>query len=139
MSNFQNLPGLSHVIPLDQAAAMTKRYRDHRNEILKPEYANRDILAICETFNKIPVQHLVASDECVGLRIYYGMSEDLLCHAILVGVNSKGEDILPDTSSNFGGEGDGDGEDDGGEGGGTLEDSIRCPTVCPPDSPLNEP
>jgi hypothetical protein len=132
MSNLKNLAGLTHSIPLDQAVAMTARYRDHRNEILKPEYANRDILAICETFNKVPIQALAENPACVGIRIYYGMSEDLLCHAILVGVNNLGEDILPPTapSSNLEGDDDDDGE--------ILEDSIRCPTVCPPDSPLND-
>lgn len=134
MSNLKNLTGLTHSIPLDQAVAMTRRYRDHRNEILKPEYANRDILAICETFNKVPIQALAENPACVGIRIYYGMSEDLLCHAILVGVNDLGEDILPASarsasSSNL------DGDDDDGE---ILEDSVRCPTVCPPDSPLND-
>jgi hypothetical protein len=133
MSNFNNLKDLSHAIPLDEAAAMTKRYRDHRNSMLKPEFENRDILAICETFNKAPVQALIADPVCVGLRIYYGMDENLLCHAILVGVNDKGEDILPSAdSASVSSSGTDDGE-------GLLEDSIRCPTVCPPDSPLNEP
>lgn len=132
MSNFKDLPGLSHAITLDQAIGMTKRYRDHRNEILKPEYANKDILAICETFNKLPVQKLLDQPGCAGMRIYYGMSEDLLCHAILVGVDATGADMLPPTAGTNGFLGDDD--DDEGD---ILEDSLRCPTLCPPDSPLN--
>jgi hypothetical protein len=44
-----------------------------------------------------------------------------------VGVNEKGEDILPATSTIGMAEGYGD----------ILEDALRCPTACPPESPLN--
>ena len=133
MSNdFSNLPNLQHSIPLGEAAAMTRRYRENKTLILKPEYP-AGILALCETFNKDAIVALGDIPGAVGIRIYYGMDEDLLCHAILVAVDDKGADILPPTATGatasraFGPLDDGD----------IVEDSLRCPTVCPPDSPLN--
>jgi hypothetical protein len=138
MSNdFTNLPNLQHSIPLDQAAAMTRRYRENKTIILKPEYPP-EILALCETFNKDAIVALGDIPGAVGIRIYYGMDEDLLCHAILVAVDDKGADILPPaatgtTAARALAALDDDDDDDGD----ILEDSLRCPTVCPPESPLN--
>jgi len=113
---------------------MTRRYRDNKTLILKPEYP-ADLLALCETFNKDAVVALGSIPGAAGIRIYYGMDENLLCHAILVAVDNKGADILPpaDTESTMAGPAIA--EDDGN--GDILEDSIRCPTICPPGSPLN--
>lgn len=132
MSNdFTNLPNLQHSIPLDQAAAMTRRYRENKTLILKPEYPP-EILALCETFNKDAIVALGDIPGAVGIRIYYGMDEDLLCHAILVAVDDQGADILPPAAPETMAALDDDDDD-----GDILEDSLRCPTVCPPDSPLN--
>jgi hypothetical protein len=56
------------------------------------------------------------------------MDENLLVHAILVGVNENNEDILPAETSSLTTT-----EDDP-----IMEQSIRCPPDCPPASPLNE-
>jgi hypothetical protein len=136
-TNFNNLSTLQHSIPLSEAAAMTRRYRDNKALILKPGYP-ADILALCETFNKDAVVALGSIPGAAGIRIYYGMDEDLLCHAILVAVDDQGADILPPagagstTAARAVTE-----EDDDDDDGDILEDSIRCPTICPPDSPLN--
>jgi len=63
------------------------------------------------------------------------MDQDLLVHAILVGVDAQGADILPpqatgSTARRVAAEDDG-GDDD------IQEDAIRCQPTCPPDSPLN--
>lgn len=122
------LPEGSHLIPLDQALLMTTRYRENVEKIIAPELVGQDILCICETFKKDAFCEFLSRDYVYGFRIYYGMSEDLKVHAILVGVNEKGEDILPNTP---GGPptGDGDGE--------IFEDAQRCPTTCPPTSVFN--
>ncbi|MCU0322079.1 MAG: hypothetical protein MUE72_06640 [Chitinophagaceae bacterium] len=117
----------SHSISLEKAVEMTTLYRENKNVILKEQYQFTDILALNETFNKEAIIALLQQETCVAFRIYYGMSEDLKVHAILVGVNEKGEDILPATSSRGVTEGDGE----------ILEESARCPIYCPPPSPLN--
>ncbi len=125
--NYQIPTQESHSISLEKAVEMTTLYRENRNAILKEEYQLKDILALNETFNKEAIVALLQQANCVAFRIYYGMSEDLNVHAILVGVNEKGEDILPTTSTAGVAEGDGD----------ILEDASRCPNYCPPESPLN--
>jgi hypothetical protein len=111
---------INHLIPLITAEAMTKLLRDNRNAILSGEYQDRDILPICETFDADAILSVLNQDNCTSLRIYYGMGIDLKLHAILVGADSSGADILP-TGDEV-----------------TLEDAVRCPSVCPPASPLNE-
>jgi len=121
MSSNQVPPKDSHSISLEVAVEMTTLYRENRPAILKPEYST-DILALNESFNKEDVLSLLEENGCAGLRIYYGMSPDLNIHAILVGVNEAGEDILPDEKMLDAI---------------ILEDSRRCPVECPPDSVLN--
>jgi hypothetical protein len=111
---------INHLIPLITAEAMTKLLRDNRNAILSGEYQDRDILPICETFDADSIRSILDQDNCTSLRIYYGMDTNLKIHAILVGADSSGEDILTTGVEVI------------------MEDSVRCPTTCPPASPLNE-
>ena len=103
---------------------MTELYRGQKENILSPEYKGKDILSICETFDSEPFYLILGKPECKRLRIYYGMSEDLKVHAIIVGVNENNEDILPvpgiTTITNDIG-----------------EQGQLCPPICPPPSPLN--
>ncbi len=134
-SDFSNLPGLQQSIPLTDAAAMTRRYRENKTLILQPQYAP-EILALCETFNKDGIVALTSNPNAVGIRIYYGMDENLLVHAILVGVDAQGADILPPAttvSATRTVTANDDGDDD------ILENAIRCPPTCPPPSDLNGP
>lgn len=117
----------THFISLDTAVAMTARFRANRNNVLKPEYHNSDIVANCETFSKSAVETLLQQTGCTGFRIYYGMDEDLKIHAILVGVNSNDADILPLQGGLVAEDPDGT----------ILEEGQRCPPYCPPTSPLN--
>lgn len=111
----------SHNITLVSATAMTKRYREQRP----------DNYPICESFSKDAITALLAQPDASFLRIYYGLKEDGLMDAILVAADSKGADIIPAGHGHGHGHGHGDGE------GGILEDSVRCPSDCPPPSPLN--
>jgi hypothetical protein len=121
----------NHRMPVSAAAKWTTLYREKRNSMLEPEYQHKDVLCVCETFNAKAVQELLNLPDCQGLRIYYGMdATNSTVHAILCRANSKGEDIyLPSTDANGSLLADGEGD--------VLEDSNRCPPLCPTDSPLN--
>lgn len=117
---------MSNFISLDEAAKMTALYRKEMNEILAEPFKGRNILSICETFEKEDILKLLSKPGCEKLRIYYGMDEKLSTHAILVAVNLNNEDILPKAAMVATIQ-----EED------ILENSAKCPVVCPPSSPLN--
>jgi hypothetical protein len=120
---------MSQQIPLEQAIAMTKLYRQQKENILAEAYKNQDILALSETFERDVIDALLASPGCARLRIYYGMDEGLKVHAILVAATDKNEDILPSAGATLSLEGNGI----------VVENSYRCPPDCPTNSPLNNP
>src|SRR5258706_1149851 len=91
-------PG-SHFIPLAQAKEMTALYRTQKENILDPQYKDKDILMICETFNRDAFDALLAEQGSAGIRIYFGMKPDFQVRVIAVAVNVDGEDILPDDGS----------------------------------------
>jgi hypothetical protein len=117
---------MSNFISLPTAEAMTGKYRSNRNAIVKTEYGSDDLLPICETFTKDDFDVILSTSGCASVRIYYGMSEDLKVHAIIVPVDADGADILPGSSLT-------EADDEG-----ILENGNRCPDLCPPPSPLNE-
>ena|SRR5690242_3694304 len=117
----------NHLISLDEAIDMTSLYRQQMNNILATPYKGQNILPVCETFDKAAFDSLLAETGCTAVRIYYGMSEDLKVHAVVVGVNSNNEDILPSVASLL------TNEDEPV----ILEEATRCPDDCPPPSPLN--
>jgi hypothetical protein len=104
---------------------MTALFRQERENILATAYRGQNILAKAESFERSAIEALLAKTGCEGLRIYYGMDESLKVHAILVGFDSEDNDILPQDSLTGGG-------DDY-----IVENGIRCPDLCPPDSPIN--
>jgi hypothetical protein len=121
---------MSQFISLQTAISMTSLYRSQRDNILKTEYQNQNILALSEAFDRTVFDAVLAESGCQGLRIYYGMSADLKVHAIIVGVDENGNDILPSSNAAAAAEGE---EDDGY----IIENANRCPPICPGDSPLN--
>jgi len=118
---------MSHSISLPEAEEMTARFRNNKDLVLAAAYKGENILPISESFDRSELDQLLREPDCAGMRIYYGMDEKLQVHTILVGYNSKGEDILPPRIS------DGLGDDKII----ILEKGIRCPDECPPPSPLN--
>ena len=126
---------MQYNIPLTQAIEMTKRYRENQATILKPEYVREHVLATCETFSKEAFEPFLSNPACKSIRIYYGMDASLKVHAIVVGADSEGRDILPPESmrsSENVAAADGDGNEPP-----IVEDADRCPEDCPPPSPLN--
>lgn len=122
-------PTEKHSISLELAIEMTTRFRNEKDNILLDQYRESDILPICETYDKDAVMKLLLQPSCESFRIYYGMDADLKLHAILVGADANGADILTGlTEPSLSDE----------EPGVLLEDGARCPHDCPPESPLNQ-
>lgn len=116
----------SHLISLSTATDLTDRYRSNRNSILQTSYQSSDLLPLSETFNVQDINLLTSQEGCEAIRIYYGMTENLQVHAILVAVDEENADILPDPQESLNAE-----ENI------ILEEGQRCPSICPPESPLN--
>jgi len=118
---------MNQFISLQTAIDMTGLYRSQYENILKAEFQNQNILPLSEAFDREVFDIVLAKQGCAGLRIYYGMSEDLKIHAIIVATDQNGNDILPENvSTSLSAE-----EDD------IIENGNRCPDICPNDSPLN--
>ena len=127
MSQTNSLPPANaHFISLNQAIDMTTLYRSDKEAILATAYQNQNILPDSETFNRNAFDTLLAKEGCAGLRIYYGMDENLKVHALIVAVNEDNEDILPALASATVIDED------------IVEEGQRCPDLCPPPSPLND-
>jgi hypothetical protein len=119
---------MNHFISLQEAIDMTSLYRNQREDILKTEFQNQGILPLSEAFDRSAFDTVLAKEGCAGLRIYYGMSEDFKVHAIIVGTDENGHDILPESSGAFNEAETGDDY--------IIEKGNRCPDICPDDSPL---
>ena len=113
---------MSHFITLPTAIDLTARFRTEKENILVEELQNQGIFFQCETFEREAIDHLLGEEGCTHIRVYMGMDEYLKLRAVLVGVNENDEDLLPGT-----------GNDNK-----IVEVGLRCPTVCPPPSALNE-
>lgn len=120
---------MHHVISLNEAIAMTSRYRDHRNNILQPAHQHQDILPLSETFDRAALDLLLSKPGCTAIRIYFGMDESLRVHAVIVASNSENEDILPHSPAP---------SERGDEDDFVIDRGNRCPPICPRKSPLNE-
>lgn len=111
----------SNLLPVSRAEEMLALYRENKETILAPDYKKTDVLAYSETFNADDVRLMLSQPGCVGFRVRYGMDEQLWIHAILVGVDADGNDIVIHNPG-FGL------KDDGGY---VVELAFRCPPDCP--------
>ena len=114
---------MSHFISLRTAIEMTSRYRTQKENVLDPAYRQRNILPVCETFDLDAFNSIIA-EGAKKIRIYFSMNEGLQLRAIVVGVNSADQDILPPLDGNGGAAV-------------IVEEGQLCPPLCPPASPLN--
>jgi len=119
--------GKDHSISLDDAKKMTKKFREDKDKIVKDEYKGKNLLCICESFDRAAFDQLLQREDCKGIRIYYGMKQDdHQVHAIIVGFDAEGKDILPtaniamDSTNPI-----------------IVENGGKCPDDCPPPSDLN--
>lgn len=119
---------MSHFITLEKAKQMTSLYRKEKENLLTPEHKDKNILPIAETFERAAFDTVLAKEGCASLRIYYGLDETLKLHAMIIGVDNVGQDIITTTQAS--GTLDGTGDE-------IIEDGKRCPDECGPTSPLN--
>ncbi len=116
---------MSHQISLKEAIRLTTNYRENRQEVLKSEYRSTNILPFSETFDKSAFEKLIHQKDCVKIRAYFGMDDNKEVRLVFVGVNEKGEDLLP--------------KDDEKDGPTIQERGQRCPPICPDGiSPLSK-
>jgi hypothetical protein len=88
--------GNDHFISLGEAKKMIEKFRKEKNNIVKTEYSGKDLILNCESFDRAAFDAILQREDCKGVRIYYGMKEeDLRIHAIIVGFDAEGKDILP--------------------------------------------
>ena len=108
----------NHQIEEREAHDMIARLKDMKSVIMCEEYKEADIIPLCETFNKEDLIDLLSQPGCDNLRIYLGMDTEDKIRLVLVGVDSNENDLLTNSI--------------------ILENGKRCPTECPPPSPLND-
>ena len=119
--------GNDHSISLEEAKKMVKKFRADKDKIVKDEYKGKHLLSNCESFDRKDFDILLRREDCVGLRIYYGMKDGSdKVHAIIVGFDEEGKDILPVQGAVT----DADTPP-------IIEHSFPCPPSCPPPSDLN--
>jgi hypothetical protein len=99
-----------HRISLTDAAALTRRYRDHAGKTAGAEVPK------CGLFLRRLIDELLAQPGCSGMRVYYGRTATGEDTFVLVGVDQKGDDMT---------------------GGTLLEDPFYCPPFCSTASMLN--
>lgn len=118
--------GNNHSISLDEAKKMTKKFRAEKDLIVRDEHKGKHLIPHCESFDRIAFDQLLQREDCKGVRIYYGMKEkDQKVHAVIVGFDAEGKDILPaglimDSTDPV-----------------IFDKSLPCPDYCPPPSELN--
>ena len=95
-----------HSISLADAAKLTKRYRDS-----VPTGST-----IAHFFGKDAIQAILNQENCVGIRIYYGLNTQDVKQLVAVGVT-------PDENDMYNGI--------------LAEKSFICPTQCSANNPLN--
>ena len=95
-----------HSISLSDAAELTRKYR-------KTAGSNA---VLATAFKKETVAQILEQKDCIGLRIYYGKKDNGDPTLILVGINSKDNDITDGILAEFG---------------------AQCPPWCPESNDLN--
>jgi hypothetical protein len=124
-----------HSIPLNSARLLTSTYRKNKKKVLRDEYHNKAVLPDCETFDREPFDKLLARTDCVGVRFYYGMDEEMNVRLVFVGVDENGADILPQPAPAGVTMMAASTTNDDPE---VYEEGVRCPPACPTESTLNQ-
>lgn len=132
------LVDLDHYIDRSEAKRLIDSYQAMKNELINPKFAadqeEYGVLPNSEAFNEKSILAILAQPGCVGVRIHYGLKNDVkkgenvpLVVAVLVGVNADGYNMWG--SSAVAGAVQAKSASaltDGGDGV-ILEDSQRCP------------
>ncbi len=84
----------SHDISLQDAANLTANYRN--------QFVPGATFIKGEFFGKSAIQSLLNQDDCVGLRIYYGLDNDKVQKLVIVGVLANEDDMTNGSILEFG-------------------------------------
>lgn len=95
-----------HSITLSEAAHLTKNYRDSVSTGS----------TIAHYFGKDAINAILAQEECVGIRIYYGLKDNGEKQLVICGVKANKDDLYQ---------------------GELAERSVPCPADCSTSNPLN--
>lgn len=119
--------GKNHSISIGEAKKMTRKFREQKDAIVRDEHKGKHLLPHCESFDRSAFDKILQREDCRGIRIYYGMKEDSQhVHAVIVGFDENGKDILPMGVVAM------DGTDPV-----ISNTSSPCPPYCPPPSDLS--
>jgi hypothetical protein len=113
-----------NLITLEEGAVMTALYRAEMENVIAPEYKDMGILPICESFDRTAFDSLLALGNCTGVRIYCGMDTNLQIKFVVCGVGENNEDVYIPASP-------------GSQEFKVIDQGMRCPDICPPESELN--
>ena len=116
-------PTGTHFITIEKAKELTGLYREKKNRLLTENYQDTDTLPTSETFNRDIFDAILKQKDCAGIRLYFGMDDEMRIKLIIVGVNEQNRDILPSVYNNWEGI--------------IGEEGTLCPPLCVP-SALNE-
>ncbi len=110
----------NHLITLAEAQEMTKRYAVRHEEILERTFKNKKILPQSETFDREALDRILLQVGCEKVRIYFGMDVNDMVKLLLVGVNTRDEDMISSADPVI------------------MENGIRCPPTCTVISPFSK-
>lgn len=85
----------NHKISLEDARRFTSGYKAEKAEFMTMERREHKEARKGGFFGKDAIMELLNQPGCIGMRYYYGRSDDGMKNLILVGVNEDGNDILP--------------------------------------------
>src|SRR5438046_166391 len=117
---------MSNFISLEEAKKMIALYRNEKDKLQNGDYKGRQILPFSETFDGSQFPTLLDKPGIVGLRMYYGMKDDLTIHLIIVGVDKNNDDVINRNQNTTKSLDDNDM---------ILEEGLTCPPICPPPPP----
>jgi hypothetical protein len=96
-----------HTISLADASAMTQNFRNTLTSSAG---------TIAHFFGKAAIEAILAQEDCVGIRIYYGLNATQEKQLIVVGADANEDDLYK---------------------GLLAEKSLLCPSCCSSPNPLN--
>lgn len=91
-------------ITLSEGAALTEEYRRLNSGSTKAHFLGKDL-----------INEILTQEDCMGIRIYYGLDEYGNKELVIVGADSNEDDILDLI----------------------VDKTIKCPTVCGSSNDLN--
>jgi hypothetical protein len=106
---------MSNFITLEEAKSLRRNFKANREKLP----GNPEAIPDSETFNRKHIEQLLNQPGCTSIRIHFGMDDRDNLKLMITASNEKDEDLLKDNDTSV------------------LEDGLRCPPHCPPQSDLD--